>query len=563
MKKVPLQRRFIALFAGIFIAVVVVMLGVVYLVVDRLMEKNIRDWVEVRQTETDNGVHLIFNEINVAYARFVFHEDFARLVSDEITAENREKIFKQIVSSTAMADTFIDIAMVHDGIVYSGYSGISFSNSFLEEVSTAQTLVTQSNLMYVGDRVCLPVGKRLTLYPVPETTGCLIFLVDCNSLSERCASLEDIGSSLIVRDDGYVVADSQLEYVGSKFMNVQANIDLSTKSYTVSKQGSKRLILVVDDMQTVNSDYNLKWNVISILEYDVLFRFMKSLNGYIVIIGFCALAGGVVLAWFAARWLSRPIKEFSQEIGALKQVGEGGGIEEFEMLYAAYDKMLERIDELLISSHKEEEAKRKLELDSLQMQINPHFLYNTLDAISWMAKINKQTEIDKMVMGLATLFRISLHNGDKFITIREEMELVKSYLQIQEIRFPSKFVFEENFSDQVGEEYTLKLLLQPIVENCVKHAIIGQNKVVKISVSARVENQDVLFEVVDNGAGFTVNTDSQENAFSNHQKGGYGLKNVNERIRLEYGEGYGLQIKSAPHEGTRVTIRIKRKITNF
>lgn len=553
----PLQRRFIALFAGIFVGIVLVMLLVLYLVADRLMERNIRESVVVRQTETDNGVHLIFNEINVAHARFVFHEDFAELVSDGLEEERRSALYEKIVSEVALADIFLDMALVLDGEVYSSYTGISFAQNFINEVSEANNLVTQANVIYAGDLACLPVGKRLTLYPVPDTVGCLVFLVDCRALGERCAPLAELGSSMLVRSDGYVIADTDSRFVGSKILDMQSMGAFDEPAYSVGNYGGKRSIVVMNPMQTVNSDYNLNWSVVSVLDYAALFASMQRLNVSILVIGLLALVGGGAFAWFSARRLSRPIKEFSEEIRGLQSVRDGGGIAEFDLLYEAYREMLERIDELLLSSQRDEEAKRKLELDSLQMQINPHFLYNTLDAISWMAKINKQAEIDRMVMGLAALFRISLHNGDKFITIREEMELVKNFLQIQEVRFPDKFVFEEEFSDEVAEKYTLKLLLQPIVENCVKHAIVGLDRVCRIKVTARQEGGDVVYEISDNGAGFDPHAVIGERVFSDPKKGGYGLKNINERIRLEYGEGYGLQIESAPHEGTRVTIRIK------
>lgn len=554
MRTVRLQRRFIALFAGIFIAIALIMVFAIYFVVDALIKNTVHESVDSRQTEMDNGVHLIFNEINIAHARIVYHEDFSEFVSERTSESEKRKLYEKIVSDVGLADIFTDAVVVTDGKIYSRYDGVSFPESFLREIGTADNLVTQSDVMHVGGATCLPVGKRLILYPLSETVGYTIFLVDCTALGERIASLKDLGYSMIVRSDGYVIADDLSRFAGSRILEAQGVNRFDVSDYRVGTYGGKRSIMVVNPMQTVNADYRLKWSVVSVLDYDVLFASVKNLNVYILLIGVAALAGGIVFAWFSARRLSRPISEFSGRIRSLDKAAGSSGIEEFDLLYGAYREMLDRIDELLLTTRRDDEVKRKLELESLQMQINPHFLYNTLDAISWMAKINRQPEIEHMVLSLAALFRASLHNGDKFITVREEMDLVQNFVQIQKVRFPERFVFEEDFDGEVANKYTLKLLLQPIVENCVKHGIVGLKRVCRIKVSARLDGGDIVYEIGDDGVGFDP---AAARASGGGRSGGYGLKNVDERVRLEYGEEYGLHTESAPGKGTRVVIRIK------
>lgn len=550
MKSIPLQSRFISIFAGIFVLVALVMLLTVYLVAGQFLQRSVYNSVVLRQKEMDNGVHTIFNEVNIAYARIVFHEDFLRFVSSDTPEEEREEIYEGILSDIALSDLFYDAVAYVDGAFYSPRAGAVFSQGFLAEIEWSENLVTQGDIYTLGGKNYLPVGKKLAAYPLPDTVGYVVFLVDCNALSERCASLEDMGFSMIVRGGDYVVAGGVSEYIGSKILYSVGGAYSQT-----GRAGEKDVYIVSSPLESINVDYGLDWSVVSILDYGMLFEAVRQLNITISIIGAAALLGGVLLAIFSARRLARPISRFAGRIRGLGRVRTARvyGIREFDQLYAAYWAMLNRIDELLETTRREGESRRKLELESLQMQINPHFLYNTLDAISWMAKINKQPEIDHMILSLAALFRVSLHNGDKFITVREEMELVRNFVQIQKVRFPDRFTFEEEFSPEVAQKYTLKLILQPIVENSVKHGIVGLKRKCDIRVSARLEGEAIVYEVCDDGIGFSPEDVKKKPS----EKGGYGLKNVNERIRLEYGNGYGVFIESAPGRGTRITVRIK------
>lgn len=223
-----------------------------------------------------------------------------------------------------------------------------------------------------------------------------------------------------------------------------------------------------------------------------------------------------------------------------------------------YDELMETIFELMEKNRREMEMQRKFELYALQMQVNPHFLYNTLDAIAWMAKIKKQPEIEKLVLNLANFFRLSLHKGDKYVTVNHEIELVKAYLEINEIRFPGKVEVSFDLEEGIGEYKILKLLIQPIVENSLKHAFPEGSG--KILIRAHADGDDLFFEISDDGVGFDVPSDILASKEEEEILHGYGLYNVNERIRLEYGEGYGLKIQSQKGAGTKIKMKLKKNI---
>ena len=219
--------------------------------------------------------------------------------------------------------------------------------------------------------------------------------------------------------------------------------------------------------------------------------------------------------------------------------------------------MITHIFELMQKSREDAETQRKLELDALQMQINPHFLYNTLDAVSWMAKLKGEPEIENLTLNLAKFFRLSLHKGDKFITVGEELELTWHYLEIDKVRFPDKVKVHFETDESLVNYKVLKLILQPVAENAVKYAF--EEKSGNLVIRTMLSGGDIVFEVEDDGCGF----DMSGGIVSSKKKsdlGGFGLKNVDERIKLEYGEDYGLSVRSAPGQGTKVTIRIQKRI---
>jgi two-component system sensor histidine kinase YesM len=206
----------------------------------------------------------------------------------------------------------------------------------------------------------------------------------------------------------------------------------------------------------------------------------------------------------------------------------------------------------------ENENKRKSDIESLQAQINPHFLYNTLDSIIWLAANKKSREILKMTSALSSLLRIGISKGESFIFIKEEIEHIKSYLTIQKMRYNEKLDFTIEVDKSVLELKTLKLILQPLVENSIYHGIKNKEGTGLIEVKCLAAQDHVVFIVKDNGAG--MDEDRIQEVFYSSNQAGIGISNVKNRIRLHYGEAYGLTCHSVINEGTTIELRIPRTV---
>ncbi len=238
------------------------------------------------------------------------------------------------------------------------------------------------------------------------------------------------------------------------------------------------------------------------------------------------------------------------------------GPEEIEVLNKSFNQMVEKIGNLVEDIHTEELNLRAAELRVLQEQINPHFLYNTLDNIIWLAESKKTDEVVMMVSSLSTFFRTSLSKGREFVSVKEETEHIRSYLEIQQFRYRDILDYEIAIPEEYYGYEVIKLTLQPLVENALYHGIKNKRGKGHITVSAERCADVLIFKVKDNGIGMDkqrlaeVCAMLKEDGNTKKENDGFGLFNVNQRIQLHYGTEYGLKVQSTYGEETEVWVRI-------
>jgi two-component system sensor histidine kinase YesM len=390
--------------------------------------------------------------------------------------------------------------------------------------------------------------------PLGEIDGIKTFVFGSNNTSKY----------YIIRDDGFVLLSSD-DNIQGKFL-VLGDFFRGLKPPFRAKTvfDGEKASLLVRNAEKTSAVAGGTYYAASMQKNSVAYRDLYVLIGTLSGIFGGVLLLGVALITVLSRRITLPITALNDGIKGYIESGADTKIEtndsdELSELSLSYEKLVERIKELLSQQKTQAEEQRKLELDILQVQINPHFLYNSLDAIAWMAKIRRADEIETLAIDLARFFRLSLHKGDKFITVAEELEIVKNFIDIEKTRLPGKFEAVYEIDDSVLNYSCLKLILQPLVENAIKHGIAASEKTANLlTVRARSEGDDIVFEVIDDGAGFAPD-ESGAGHGAKTKGGGYGIKNVSARLQLEYGGGYGLATVSELGKGTAVTVKIPKK----
>ena len=317
---------------------------------------------------------------------------------------------------------------------------------------------------------------------------------------------------------------------------------------------------VIYVLQTVEGS---PWRVVGVSYVDELVTSSLWENFWLLALAAVAvLLAALVSSIVISRALSRPLKGLSRAMRQFEKNADTftyapvGGAREVQELSESFSHMVVKIQHLMETVRREEINLRKTELKALQAQINPHFLYNTLDSIAWMCEQGRNDEAVQMVNALAQLFRISISRGHELIPIRSELRHAESYLKIQKHRYKNQFSYRFDVDESCLDFLCNKITLQPIIENAIYHGINGLVDEGEIVITLRAEGTDVVFTVADNGVGMDQ---AQIEAILRKERSdhtGIGIKNVNDRLKIYFGEGYGITIDSEPDVGTTVTIRM-------
>ena len=313
----------------------------------------------------------------------------------------------------------------------------------------------------------------------------------------------------------------------------------------------------------VNTISYTGWKLVGVIPYSAFIHGMIDVRYFIILLMLLTVMVLVALNRVVSARISSPILKLNASVLEY-EAGEKpevyiGGAEEIRYLGYSIQKSYEQIDELMKEIIIEQNERRKSELDALQSQINPHFLYNTLDSITWMIEDGRNDEAAFMISQLAKLFRISLSKGHTVINIRDELQHARSYMNIQKIRYKNAFSVTFDVDDSLYAFCIVKLVLQPILENAINYGINGTDDCGEIKISGKMENGLIILSVTDNGIGMCSEEVSRlltdEKRVHKHGSG-VGLVNVNNRIKIVFGKEYGIVVESEPDEGTTVSICI-------
>lgn len=346
----------------------------------------------------------------------------------------------------------------------------------------------------------------------------------------------------------------QLLYAGLKAEDTAALAALEDGSYA-------------DDtvIYSLTSVADSDWRVVGVSYVDELVnRNVREMLGLSLGLAILVLAAALLTSWLLSQLLSRPLRDLSAAMEDFERDAGGftyrppGGTREVRELSSSFGHMVLRIQQLMTTVRQEEVKLRKTELKALQAQINPHFLYNTLDSIAWMCEQGRSTDAVNMVHALARLFRISISRGHELIPIARELEHAEHYLEIQTCRYKNQFTYAFHVDSACLDYYCNKITLQPIIENAILHGLDLLVDEGHIDVQVCQEGEDILFCVQDNGVGMSPEQVSAILEQDAQDRTGIGIKNVNDRLQIYFGKGYGLRIVSELDMGTRVEIRMPK-----
>ncbi|MFA7560720.1 MAG: histidine kinase [Candidatus Izemoplasmatales bacterium] len=577
-RSLGLREKILFALVGILLVSTLLMLFVIRGISRNKIENESREDIIERQVQFDQAFLNIINRITYTNLYlFDNSQDLYDVLESDQAVETKQSFIDNLIVQAALDDeTFGEIG------VYYNYD--IFSKALIDQridkpsiVKLESILSLNEGLYFVetvddisGNTYFIFARHIATMYPSREIFGLGLFYLEETLVKDALTLL----TSELSADEAYsfvylneVNNPDRIIYslMNNTYFDNQIYEDFNDSNLIISEVNDQRIIMIKSELTKTNQAYsNLDFSLVTVLDYNVLFADFLQLNQYILLVGLLSVVFLLFIATRTSEIITKPVKKLIDDLRSFQKGKKKEGLstlnekDEIYELEVTYNQMIEEIIRLIDENNTEMENKRKLELYALQMQINPHFLYNTLDTIAWLAKLKNEKDIENLVLSLAKFFRLSLHKGDKFIKIKEEVDLVKSFLEIEKIRFPELFDVEYEIADEVKEIETLKLIFQPIVENAIKHGFSDIDYRGKITIRAELKENDIFFEIEDNGKGF----DADEDLFADDKLltglGGYGLKNVDERIKLEYGRDYGVSVLSVVGTGTKVQIRIKR-----
>ncbi len=413
-----------------------------------------------------------------------------------------------------------------------------------------------------GTDFVISVARVIKDKSTRESIGIILINVDIHKLEQLWM---DRG---LTQNTRFYLVDESDRIIFSKDKK-QVNQSLQSilqEDITLNASSGEKVKLDGEWYQLISSRSKVsEWRTISLIPTNELFAYNIQMSRLTLFIGLIVLILTIGAVYLITTSITRPIYALSHN---MKKMGDGHldvtigqYYGEMGIIGKAISMMQTKIKNLIQKIYIEEEEKRKAEMHALQAQINPHFLYNTMSAIKWMANIQGATSIEKALNSLAFLMAYTSKWNNDFVSIADEMVFIENYISILDIRYYNKFKVNYKIDAEAYRYKTLKFMLQPMIENAVFHGFEGMQEMGELDIIIKREGDTIILSVVDNGQGFeqeklkTILQEDSQKA-SRQRFNSIGLSNVHKRIKLHFGEEYGLNIQSVPGRGTTVVISI-------
>lgn len=509
--------------------------------IDRITQQTVEQTSKYVSTEYANIINLIHYSFNMEELQSVVRFDINKNQKEYIYAQS---VISPILSQLRMQNTFIESA----GLVFKGrwFYGDIYTMSY--DIDEIMEQVKKTPLIYWG---------KDSVYN--RDTGKMVLPVIMKLPS---------GGVLYAENEAYMVVnidtEKMFDYLNELEKNLQCYLIIHNGDHVIF--GDEDLFRSMDVRQYIINDTEIAingWTLTCAMNRDEMYRDMnQTIVNMLLLSTFIGILC-IFIANYVAASITTPINNLIEKTRELErgdfsvrakldgrdEIGELG--RSFNAMCCQIEQYIQMLEDEKQQVKISEEQKRKAEMQALQSQINPHFLYNTLDSLYWYSLSGKKDEIGKIVIDLSALLRIGLSKGAETITVENEILHVKNYLEIEKIIFSDKFNYHIDYDSSMLSRRIIKILLQPLVENSLGHGFSDMETGGEIRISLFPADSYLVIRVTDNGCGFEHTARKNGSEYS-----GYALSNISERLRLHYGTDAGLTITSEPYVETTVEIRI-------
>lgn len=436
-------------------------------------------------------------------------------------------------------------------------------------ITSNRSVLTSSHVQHVirGERPwVITVSRGVRNFTGSGNREGVVFIdLNYSAISELCDqnSIGSKGYVFLLDQDGNVVYHPQQQQLYNELQTENIDLVMNTDKETLMDGSGDNARIY-----TISRSEKTGWTVVGCTNVAELLKDSKKARSIYVLVAAILVVVALVLSNFIARNITRPLQQLRDSMARVQE-GDFGAAEvevtsrnEVGSLTRSFNVMTSRIQELMKQNIYEQQQKRKSELKALQSQINPHFLYNTLDSIIWMAEGKKNEEVVVMTASLARLLRQSISNEEEQVPIGQEVEYARSYLTIQKMRYKDKLEFQIQVDAQIMGVPIIKLVLQPLIENAIYHGLKYKEGKGLLIVRGYREGENAVLQIKDNGAGMDEQTLSHifEKHKVNYRSNGVGVYNVQKRLQLYYGMDYGITYSSKQGEGTTASIVIPMNV---
>ena len=557
MKKQSLATRLFA-YLSIMLFVMVALIGSFYFIKSsEVFHREVEDHT-IHEIDTSSKYIEQYVSNLKSTSRSLSQSQAIKDFSSQTTAENEAAIHEWLETMLKSHPDFVSIRLVtKDGrLITTGMEEEMVTSADMMAQKWYQDALVHSNVPIIqsiknqNNQIVISISQEVKSN-AGENLGVIRLDVDYHELEKyvKELSLGENGYAFVIQKDGTLIyhPDSEAFESVDKQMSVQ-EISNSPMDSMVSDD------FFVHKSPIENSD----WILVGVSSFSRFKEDSVKLLGIVSVVGVLSLLICMLGIFTLIRYQLLPVKKLGQ---VMRRVEEGDttiraeqkGAQEFQVLAGTFNQMLERIETLMKEEKEQEALTRIYELKALTSQINPHFLYNTLDTIIWMAEFQDHQKVVDITKALSNYFRLSLNAGEEIVTLRQEIEHVRQYLFIQKERYGDKLEYTIFEPDDIPDIKLPKIVLQPLVENAIYHGIKESERPGKITITVSKRDTFIDICIADNGVGI------KENTTSTKELGGVGIKNIKERLTLFFGEAFSMEIESEPNAYTKVYLHLPLK----